>query len=109
MKLASIVTTTVAAAGLALANLAGVANATDITGAGATFPFPIYAKWAEDYKKASGFNTNYQYRSAQVPASVRFRPRRSILVPPMPPWTKRSSTKMDWCSFPPSSAALRWW
>jgi phosphate transport system substrate-binding protein len=34
--------------------------ATDITGAGATFPFPIYAKWAEDYKKATGSNVNYQ-------------------------------------------------
>ena len=60
MKLASIVTTTVAAAGLALANLAGVASATNLTGAGATFPFPIYAKWAEGYQKASGSNINYQ-------------------------------------------------
>jgi phosphate transport system substrate-binding protein len=36
------------------------ALATDITGAGATFPFPIYAKWAEDYKKATGRSMNYQ-------------------------------------------------
>lgn len=36
------------------------ANAADITGAGATFPYPIYAKWAEDYKKQSGNNLNYQ-------------------------------------------------
>jgi phosphate transport system substrate-binding protein len=36
------------------------AQATDITGAGATFPFPIYAKWAEDFKKVSGNNMNYQ-------------------------------------------------
>jgi phosphate transport system substrate-binding protein len=36
------------------------AHATDITGAGATFPFPIYAKWAEGYKKVSGVNLNYQ-------------------------------------------------
>lgn len=34
--------------------------AADITGAGATFPFPIYAKWAEDYKKVSGVGLNYQ-------------------------------------------------
>ena len=34
--------------------------AADITGAGATFPFPIYAKWAEDYKKISGVGLNYQ-------------------------------------------------
>jgi phosphate transport system substrate-binding protein len=38
----------------------GFAAATDITGAGATFPFPIYAKWAEDYKKATGKAMNYQ-------------------------------------------------
>lgn len=32
----------------------------DITGAGATFPYPIYAKWAEGYKKATGTGMNYQ-------------------------------------------------
>ena len=36
------------------------AHAADITGAGATFPFPIYAKWAEGYKKVSNVNLNYQ-------------------------------------------------
>ena len=36
------------------------AMAQDITGAGATFPYPIYSKWAEDYKKVSGFSMNYQ-------------------------------------------------
>jgi len=36
------------------------ALAADITGAGATFPFPIYAKWAEEYKKATGTGLNYQ-------------------------------------------------
>jgi phosphate transport system substrate-binding protein len=36
------------------------AQAADITGAGATFPYPIYAKWAEMYKKASGNGLNYQ-------------------------------------------------
>ncbi len=34
--------------------------AADITGAGATFPFPIYAKWAEGYKAATGTGMNYQ-------------------------------------------------
>ncbi len=34
--------------------------AADITGAGATFPYPIYAKWAEAYKKATGIGLNYQ-------------------------------------------------
>jgi phosphate transport system substrate-binding protein len=34
--------------------------AADITGAGATFPYPIYAKWAEAYKKSTGVGLNYQ-------------------------------------------------
>ncbi len=36
------------------------ANAVDITGAGATFPYPIYAKWAEAYKQKTGTGMNYQ-------------------------------------------------
>jgi len=35
-------------------------SAADITGAGATFPYPIYAKWAEAYKAATGTGLNYQ-------------------------------------------------
>ena len=35
-------------------------QAQDITGAGATFPAPIYAKWAADYYKATGAKINYQ-------------------------------------------------
>src|SRR5574342_530089 len=35
-------------------------RAADITGAGATFPYPIYAKWADAYKKATGVGLNYQ-------------------------------------------------
>ena len=34
--------------------------AADITGAGATFPYPIYAKWADAYKKSTGTGLNYQ-------------------------------------------------
>jgi phosphate transport system substrate-binding protein len=34
--------------------------AADMTGAGATFPYPVYAKWAETYKKATGHGLNYQ-------------------------------------------------
>jgi len=34
--------------------------AVDITGAGATFPFPVYSKWAEAFKEKSGVNVNYQ-------------------------------------------------
>ena len=36
------------------------AHAVDITGAGATFPYPIYAKWAEAYKAQTGVGMNYQ-------------------------------------------------
>jgi phosphate transport system substrate-binding protein len=35
-------------------------QAADLTGAGATLPYPIYAKWAEAYKKATGTGMNYQ-------------------------------------------------
>lgn len=38
----------------------GVAYAGDITGAGATFPYPIYAKWAEAYKAQANIGMNYQ-------------------------------------------------
>ena len=39
---------------------AGLAGAQEITGAGATFPAPIYSKWASDYNKATGVKVNYQ-------------------------------------------------
>ncbi|MBU3720232.1 MAG: phosphate ABC transporter substrate-binding protein PstS [Burkholderiaceae bacterium] len=40
--------------------VSSTATAADITGAGATFPYPIYAKWAEAYKKVSNVGLNYQ-------------------------------------------------
>ena len=43
-----------------LATIGITASAADITGAGATFPFPVYAKWAELYKKETGVGLNYQ-------------------------------------------------
>jgi phosphate transport system substrate-binding protein len=39
---------------------AGAAAAADISGAGATFPYPIYSKWADAYKKETGIGLNYQ-------------------------------------------------
>jgi len=46
---------------LAAAALApGWAAAQDVTGAGATFPAPVYAKWADAYNKATGLRVNYQ-------------------------------------------------
>ena len=41
-------------------SLSGAAMAQEITGAGATFPAPIYSKWAADYNKATGVKINYQ-------------------------------------------------
>jgi phosphate transport system substrate-binding protein len=52
-KLKSILAVSVLAA-------AASAQAADITGAGATFPAPIYSKWAEAYQKATGHRMNYQ-------------------------------------------------
>jgi phosphate transport system substrate-binding protein len=45
---------------IAATNLSFAAQALDITGAGATFPYPIYAKWADAYRKVSGVGLNYQ-------------------------------------------------
>jgi ABC-type phosphate transport system substrate-binding protein len=39
---------------------ASVAQAQDVTGAGASFPAPVYAKWADAYHKATGARVNYQ-------------------------------------------------
>ena len=47
-------------AALAAALMSSTAAAADITGAGATFPYPIYAKWADAYKKETGVGMNYQ-------------------------------------------------
>src|SRR5437660_5879285 len=49
---------TMVAAGLVAASTSALAA--DITGAGATFPFPIYSKWADAYKKQTGNGLNYQ-------------------------------------------------
>ena len=52
-----VVQSIVAAAAAALTLSAGAA---EITGAGASFPAPVYAKWAEAYEKATGTRINYQ-------------------------------------------------
>lgn len=46
--------------GVAAAGTFGIATAADFTGAGATFPYPIYAKWADAYRKETGTGMNYQ-------------------------------------------------
>lgn len=62
MPLKALAARTIAAAAVAFLGLAAAlpASALDITGAGATFPYPIYAKWAEAYKAATGIGLNYQ-------------------------------------------------
>jgi len=53
----------IVAAGLVAASTSAIslpATAADITGAGATFPFPVYSKWADAYKKETGNGLNYQ-------------------------------------------------
>ena len=47
-------------AAIGLSAIAAASWAADITGAGATFPYPLYAKWAEAYKAATGVGLNYQ-------------------------------------------------
>jgi phosphate transport system substrate-binding protein len=49
-----------AAIGLAICTAPALTQAADISGAGATFPFPIYAKWAEAYRAQTGIGLNYQ-------------------------------------------------
>jgi len=49
---------TIVAAGVVAASTS--AFAADITGAGATFPYPVYSKWADAYKKETGNGLNYQ-------------------------------------------------
>jgi phosphate transport system substrate-binding protein len=48
------------AVGAVVACAATGALAADITGAGATFPYPVYSGWAEAYKKQTGIGLNYQ-------------------------------------------------
>jgi phosphate transport system substrate-binding protein len=49
-----------AAIGLVVASCSLAVSAAEITGAGATFPFPIYARWAEAYNKETNNRLNYQ-------------------------------------------------
>jgi phosphate transport system substrate-binding protein len=58
MRMKTLLATLIIGTSAAFASTATLAA--DITGAGATFPYPIYAKWAEMYKKATGNGLNYQ-------------------------------------------------
>jgi len=48
-----------AASGIALGLCSTLALAQDVTGAGASFPAPLYAKWADAYNKVTGARINY--------------------------------------------------
>ena len=50
----------ISAAGVLAMSCLNFAGAQEITGAGATFPAPLYAKWASEYNKATGVRVNYQ-------------------------------------------------
>lgn len=58
MRMKQLLTSFVVGASAAMAF--STASAADMTGAGATFPYPIYAKWAEAYKASTGNGLNYQ-------------------------------------------------
>ena len=59
MKL-SFKASTTAVMGVALMSFATLSAAQDVTGAGASFPAPLYSKWAADYNKATSVKINYQ-------------------------------------------------
>ncbi|GGC93549.1 phosphate ABC transporter substrate-binding protein PstS [Chelatococcus reniformis] len=50
----------IAAASIAAVGFATLSFAAEISGAGASFPYPVYAKWAEAYRKDAGVSLNYQ-------------------------------------------------
>ncbi|MDC8756284.1 phosphate ABC transporter substrate-binding protein PstS [Janthinobacterium fluminis] len=60
MQMKQIVKYFAVGASAVMALSSATAMAADMTGAGATFPYPIYAKWAESYKAATGNGLNYQ-------------------------------------------------
>ena len=52
--------TALLAVAVVVLGMSGTAGAAEISGAGATFPYPVYAKWAEAYKARTGTSMNYQ-------------------------------------------------
>lgn len=58
MKMIRVTVATVIAASLSMSAVASAA--VNLTGAGATFPAPVYATWADSYQKATGSKVNYQ-------------------------------------------------
>lgn len=104
MKRVFLKTVAVALAALAVGN----AFAADITGAGATFPFPMYAKWAEAYKKETGVGLNYQ--SIGSSGGIRqIRAKTVAFGATDAPCRALNWKKTAWCSFLPSLVAPCLW
>jgi len=59
-RMSTVLTVATASVGLLTGSFAQAQAQAQITGAGATFPYPIYAKWADAYKKVTGTSMNYQ-------------------------------------------------
>src|SRR5438552_14794630 len=53
--------------------LAGAAHGADISGAGATFPYPVYSKWADAYRQKTGIGLNYRSEERRVGKECRSR------------------------------------
>ena len=68
---------------------AAPALAQDVTGAGASFPAPVYSKWADAYNKATGARINYQSVGSGAGIQPDQAPRPSTSAPP----TRRSRTR----------------
>ena len=76
-----------------------------ITGAGATFPFPIYSKWAEIYSDKHDVQLNYQ--SIGSSGGLRqIKAKTVIFGATDAPMSGADLEKTAWCSFLPSLAAL---
>jgi phosphate transport system substrate-binding protein len=56
----TVVTNRIASIAVGLLAASSLASAQSVTGAGASFPAPVYSKWADSYNKASGVRVNYQ-------------------------------------------------
>ena len=94
---------TIAVAGFLAATVLP-AVAMDISGAGATFPYPIYAKWADAYKKETGVGLNYQ--SIGSGGGIKQIEAKTVTFGATDaPLRATISTRTAWCSFRWSWAA----
>ncbi len=90
--------TAIAVAGFLAATVLPAA-AVEISGAGATFPYPIYAKWADAYKKETGVGLNYQ--SIGSGGGIKQIEAKTVTfgATDAPLQGRGISTRMAWCNF----------